>query len=66
MSDTHPTTDASVAEMCEGTGSVAVDGTVLQEGATRKTGVCPLCSGRFRLGSDARLVDHAFAETVER
>ena len=58
MSSTEPNVSE---ESCEGTGSPAVDGSVLQEGATRKTGVCPLCGGRVRLGGDARLLDHAAA-----
>ena len=65
MSDTAPNDGTNVAEACAGAGSAAVDGSVLQEGATRKTGVCPLCGGRFRLGSEARLLDHA-AASAER
>jgi len=50
----------SVAEeTCAGTGSPPVEGSVLQEGATRKSGVCPLCGERIRLGSDALLLEHA-------
>ena len=70
-SDTQPTDGSSPAETshsvnipegsCAGTGGYAVDGSVLQEGAKRKTGVCPTCGGRFRLGSDARLLDHTAA-----
>ena len=66
MSDTRPPDGARVGEVCAGTGRPATDGTVLQEGATKKTGVCPLCGGRFRLGSEARLVDHSAAPDAER
>jgi hypothetical protein len=48
---------------CAGVGSSAIEGSVLQQGATRKTGVCPLCGERVRLGSDTRLLDHAPATT---
>lgn len=33
---------------------------------TRKTGECPLCGGRVRLGGDARLRDHTSAAAAER
>jgi hypothetical protein len=59
MSGTQPTEGLTAAEeRCAGAGGPAIDGSVLQEGATRKTGVCPLCGGRVRLGSGARLADH--------
>jgi hypothetical protein len=76
ISGTQPTDGSSTAEAahsvnipegsCAGTDSSAVDGSVLQEGATRKTGVCPLCGGRFRLSSDTRLLDHTAAADRER
>jgi hypothetical protein len=43
---------------CSGTGTAPAPGTVSQENATRRTGLCPVCGGRFRLGSDARLPNH--------
>jgi hypothetical protein len=65
MTGTQQAEESSVAESCAGTGGPAVEGSVLQKGATRKTGECPLCGGRVRLGGDARLLDHA-AEAAER
>jgi hypothetical protein len=59
MSGTQATDGLTVAEeSCAGTGGPAVDGSVLQEGATRKSGVCPSCGSHVRLGGDALLVDH--------
>lgn len=52
-------------ETCPGTGSAPVDGSVLQQGATRKIGLCPQCGGRVRVGGDARLLDHAPAAAAE-
>ena len=60
---TQPTEGTNV---CAGAGGPAADGSVMQEGARRKTGVCPLCGGRVRLGVDARLLDHAGAAAAER
>jgi hypothetical protein len=66
MSGTQAGDGLTVAEgSCAGTGGPAIDGSVLQEGATRKTGVCPLCGGRVRLGSGARLLDHTAAPPPE-
>ena len=64
MTDTQPI-DEAAAEGCAGGGAPAVDGSVLQEAATRKTGVCPSCGGRFRLGSGARLPHHAAEASTE-
>ena len=62
MSGTQATGGVTLTEgSCAGTGGPAVDGSVLQEGATRKTGECPLCGSRVRLGSGARLADHRAA-----
>jgi hypothetical protein len=56
------TMDATVPQgSCAGTGSHPTPGSISQEGATRKTGLCPLCHGRFRLGSDSRLPNHQAA-----
>jgi hypothetical protein len=65
MTGTQQAGESSVAESCAGVGGPAVDGSVLQEGATRKTGVCPLCGDRVRLGGGARLLDHSAAAAAE-
>jgi len=64
MTGTQQAGESSVAESCAGAGGPAVDGSVLQEGATRKTGVCPLCGDRVRLGGGA-LLDHSAAAAAE-
>ncbi len=43
---------------CTGTGSHPAPGSTTQENAGKRTGVCPVCGGRFRLGSDSRLPNH--------
>ena len=71
ISDTQPTEESPGADptrsvgvseaSCAGTGGPAADGSILQEGATRKTGLCPRCGARVRLDGDAKLLDHTAA-----
>ena len=61
MSSTQQAEGSSVATSCAGAGQPAVEGSVLQEGATRKTGVCPSCGDRVRLGSGGLLREHTAA-----
>lgn len=43
---------------CGGTGSPPTPSSVQPDAGGRDTGVCPVCGGRFRLGSE-RLPNHA-------
>jgi hypothetical protein len=50
-------------ETCSGTGATPVPLTPARNVLGRKTGVCPVCGCRFRLGAGERLPSHAPAAT---
>lgn len=44
---------------CDGTGDEPAPMTKLRDNNGRMTGLCPVCSGRLRLGVDGLLPNHA-------
>jgi DNA-binding CsgD family transcriptional regulator len=50
--------DAVPDGSCAGTSSYPVPGSISPDSATRPTGLCSVCRGRFRLDSDSRLPNH--------
>ena len=51
---------------CAGTGTAPVATSVSRDSAARETGVCPVCGGRFRLGTDSRIPNHSTAPPKKR
>ena len=47
------------AGSCDGTGDEPARMTKLRDSNGRMTGLCPVCSGRLRLGVDGLLPNHA-------
>jgi hypothetical protein len=51
---------------CTGTAVIPTPMSKGRDSHGRMTGICPLCTGRFRLGADGRLPNHAAAPALTR
>lgn len=58
-SETHGDADIPTPEgSCSGTGGTPATMSLKRDKLGRRTGVCPVCSGRMRLGSDGLIPPH--------